>query len=217
MLNPIKYMAAMLLTFISSAALAIPSSSLTGNGVIWTLSVDAKNANQASFTLSADVGGATLDDAYLHEFSLKNFGSSASISNLSAPAGTWAWQNEGLAATGCKDNGTYDALCVYNTSDFMDAPSTASDFLFSFDITLDVDDLFPELVHFKVRWVAADDNHRRRGAHDDDGFTKVGGLISDNFHLGYVPPVTDEIPEPAILGLLVIGLSGMVALRKLKR
>lgn len=206
MLNPVKYMAVTLLIFISSAAFAIPSGSLTGNGVIWTLSVDTMNANVASFTLSADVSGSTLGEAYLHEFGLKNFGSNASISNLSAPAGTWGWKNKGLAANGCKGNGTYDALCAYNTGDFMNAPSTASDFAFSFDITLDVDDLFPELAHFKVRWVAEDDDHHGHG------YTKVGSLISDDFSLATVT----DIPEPAILGLFAIGLSGMFALRRFK-
>ncbi|MCG6938674.1 MAG: PEP-CTERM sorting domain-containing protein [Gammaproteobacteria bacterium] len=216
MFNLVKFIAVMLPAFFTAGAFAIPSSTLTGNGVIWTLNVNSINANVASFTLSADVSGSTLGNANLHEFSLKNFGSSASISNLIAPAGTWDWQNEGLSSNGCKDNGTSDALCVYNTDDFLDAPSTASDFQFTFDVSLDVGDLFPELIHFKVRWVEGDDHshHGRHRGHDNDykPYAKVGSLISDDFNIAYVTS-TDEVPEPAIPGLFAIGLAGMIALR----
>ena len=139
MLNLIKLMAVMaLVTFSASVfaiptttfAFAIPTTTLRGDGVIWTLSVTTTD-NLGSFTLSADVSGADslLEDAYLHEFSLKNFGSDAMISNIiTTSTGTWDGLNEGLAANGCKGKGTYDALCVYNTGGFMDAPSTGSDF-----------------------------------------------------------------------------------------
>ena len=192
----LKLIMAVAVAAFSASVFAIPTTSLTGDGVVWTLS-GAEVGNVGSFALSADVSGSTLGDAYLHEFSLKNYGSNASISNLVAPAGSWDWMNEGLAAKGCKGNGTSDALCVYNTGDFMDAPSTALDFMFTFDVTLNSGDLFPELTHFKVRWVKDD---------GDGSYTKVGGLISDDFGT--------DVPEPGMIGLLAIGLLGMVAARR---
>jgi len=189
-----KLIMAVAMAAFSASAVAIPTT-LTGDGVIWTLS-GTEAGNVGSFSLSADVSGSTLGDAYLHEFSLKNYGSSTSISNLVAPAGSWDWVNEGVNGKGCKGNGTYDALCVYNTGDFKDAPSTALDFMFTFDVTLGDGDLFPDLTHFKVRWVKDD---------GDGSYTKVGSLISDDFGI---------VPEPGMVALLAIGLLGMVVTRR---
>jgi len=175
---------------------AVPIS-VTGNGIVWTLSGDAKPGvdTSGSFTLSADVSGWTEGPGtwYLSEFSLKNFGSDATMSNLVAPAGSWNWVNEGLNANGCKTNGTSDALCAFNDGTVTSAPSTSSDFLFSFTVSLT--DFFPDYTHLKVRWV------------DEDG-KKVGDLISKDI---------TWVPAPAILGVMGIGLIGMVLSSGLRR
>lgn len=198
----------MALATFSASALAIPST-LTGNGIVWTFdgTIDSGDSSKGSFSLSADVSGSTLGAStyYLHEFSLKNFGSSASISNLVAPAGTWNWVNAGLNANGCKTNNTSDALCVFNSGAYYDAPSAAADFTFTFDISLTSGDLFPELAHFKVRWV--------EGISDTE-FRKVGDLISDDFTWNCSGACINTVPEPGIVGLLTVGLLGMVAARR---
>lgn len=179
---------------------AIPTTTVTGNGVNWTLSSTAVSGvdSSGSFTLVVDATGWNLGGtAYLTEFSLKNFGSTAMISNLTLlpSAGTWDWANEGLNAKGCKDNGTYDALCIFNTDSYVTGtgpttgPSTGTIFTFSFDITLD--DVFPELTHLKVRWVDADGE-------------KTGSLISEDISWTDV-----SVPEPGILALLALGLIGI--------
>jgi len=179
---------------ISTPAAAIPSS-VVGDGIIWSLdSTVVPGATSASFTLSVDVSGwtdpANTGIAYLSEFSLKNFDSSATISNLVAPTGSWDWINEGLNADGCKDIGTPDALCIMNTGAIMDAPSTASNFTFTFDIALE--DVFPDEVHLKVHWVDADGN-------------KIGSLISRDL----------DVPEPGVLLLMSLGLAGLCLRQKL--
>ncbi len=179
-------------------AYAVPTS-VTGNGIIWTLAGDAipGTSTTGSFTLSVDVSSSTLGTAYLAEFSLKNFGSTASIPILVAPAGTWDWVNEGLNANGCKTNGTADALCVFKDELIFSTtpPDTASDFSFSFDITLT--DFFPEFTHLKVRWLNSNGG-------------KVGDLISEDI-------TWTSVPEPSILALLGIGIAGLVNLRRLRK
>jgi len=198
----IRLIGVMLLATFSASVLAIPTS-VTGDGIVWTLN-GATSSNTGSFTLSADVSGAVSPLSpgtfYLSEFSLKNFGSAASVSNLIAPAGSWNWMNQGLNANGCKTktNGTYDALCVFNTGSVANAPSTSADFSFTFDIALAVGDVFPEYTHLKVRWV-------------DENGNKVGDLISKDiaWHV-------TTVPEPGVVALLAIGLIGIVAVRRKK-
>jgi len=204
-----KLLTAMALAAFCTSAAAIPTT-LEGNGIIWTFdgAIDPDDSSTGSFTLSADIDGSTLGDEtyFLSEFSLKNFGSTASISNLVSPAGTWDWVNAGLNANGCKNNSTADALCASNTGNFYDAPSTAADFSFSFDITLDAGDLFPELAHFKVRWVQG---------FDDGTSGKVGDLISDDFAWNPCTENCDtDVPEPGMVALLAIGLLGVVVARR---
>lgn len=180
-------------------AYAIPNT-VTGNGVTWTLSSTAIPGvdTTGSFTLEVDATGWDLGGpAYLTEFSLKNFGSSAMISNLTLlpSAGHWDWENNGLNAQGCKDNGAYDALCIFNTDSYSTGtgpttgPATGTTFTFSFDIALD--DVFPDFTHLKVRWVDADGD-------------KVGSLISKD-----ISWIDVDVPEPGILALLALGLIGI--------
>lgn len=176
---------------------AVPIS-VTGNGIVWTLSGDAVPGvdTSGSFTLSINTTGSTFTQtAYLAEFSLKNFGSGATLSNLVGPAGTsWSVVNQGLNADGCKTNDTADALCVYNNAlPTPTSPSDASNFLFTFDITLS--SVFPDFTHLKVRWVDAQGD-------------KIGDLISKDIAW---------VPAPAILGIMGIGLLGMVASSGLRR
>lgn len=200
MKNVIRLIGVMVLATFSASVLAIPTS-VTGDGIVWTLN-GTTSSNTGSFTLSADVSGAVSPlnpgTFYLSEFSLKNFGSAATVSNLVAPVGSWNWKNEGLNASGCKTNGTYDALCVFNTGSVASAPSTAADFTFTFDIGLAVGDVFPEYTHLKVRWV-------------DENGSKVGDLISKDiaWHV-------TTVPEPGVVALLAIGLIGIVAVRRKK-
>ena len=166
------------------------------NGVLWTLTGDATPGvdSSGSFTLTADVTGWDLGfTAYLAEFSLKNFGADATLSNLVTPEGTtWEVLNAGLSAEGCKTNSTADALCVYNNTLPLIGPSTDSGiFSFTFDIDL-MGGLMPDFTHLKVRWVDADGN-------------KVGDLISQDI---------TWVPEPGMVGLLAIGLIGMVVTRR---
>jgi hypothetical protein len=202
MKNVIKLMSAMVLAVFSASVFAIPMS-VTGDGIVWTLG-GSTTSNTGSFTLSVDVSGAVspLDSGpfYLSAFSLKNFGSAATISSLSAPIESWDSVNEGLKGKGCKTNGTYDALCVSNDGSVTGAPSTLADFSFSFVITLAGGDLFPEdYTHLKVRWVDADGK-------------KVGDLISQD--IAWEP---NTIPEPSIVALLGIGLIGMGAAARRKK
>ena len=168
------------------------------NGVLWTLTGDAAPGvdSSGSFTLTADVTGWDLGfTAYLAEFSLKNFGADATLSNLVAPAETtWSVLNAGLNANGCKTTKTTDdALCVYNETQPLIGPSTDSGiFSFTFDIDL-MGGLMPDFTHLKVRWV-------------DAGGNKVGDLISQD--------IAWSVPEPGMVGLLAIGLIGMVVTRR---
>lgn len=209
MANQVKYIFVSLLSLFVSSVQAIPSASLTSDGVTWTLNIDSMTNNVASFSLFADVGNSTLGNAYLHEFGLSSFGSGASLSNLNVPAGSWAWKNDIIAGQGCQDNGTYDALCVYNTGSFMSAPSTGADFMFSFNVNLGVNDLFSDMIHFKVRWVAK--NKQKPGE-----YKKVGNLISESFDFnpGPDPEPPIKIPEPGILGLLATGMLAMFAVSR---
>jgi len=181
----------MLVMLLNLPAYAVPTS-VSANGVIWTLSGDAIPgvSTTGSFTLTADTTGWDLGGtAYLVGFSLKNFGSAATISSLTAPSGTWDWVNEGLKGKGCKSNGTFDALCVFNNGSHLSSPSTADNtFSFTFDITLD--DVFPDFTHLKVNWMNPDGKY-------------VGDLISQDI---------TWVPEPGIVlllasGLLLIGVS----------
>lgn len=171
-------------------AYAVPTS-VTGDGIVWTLTGNALPgvSTSGSFTLSVDVSGRTAPlvpgPYYLAGFSLKNFGADASISNLVAPTGTWGWTNAGINATGCKTETTGDALCVENAGAVTNAPSTLSNFEFTFDIALS--DVFPDFTHLKVRWVDADGK-------------KVGDLISKDIAW---------VPVPSVLSLVGLGLLGI--------
>jgi len=167
------------------------------NGVLWTLNGDATPGvdTSGSFTLTADVSGWDLGGtAYLAEFSLKNFGSSATIENLVAPAGTWGWVNQGLNSKGCKDlkSATADALCIFNDGTLTDGPST-EDGIFKFTFDIGLNEVFPDFAHLKVRWV-------------DTKGKKIGDLISQD--------IAWSVPEPGMVGLLAIGLLGMVVARR---
>lgn len=184
---------------ISVSAYAVPISLFKNtNGVLWTFNGDATPGvdTSGSFTLTADVSGWDLaGTAYLAEFSLKNFGADATLSNLVAPAGTtWSVLNAGLNGNGCKTKSTDDALCVYNETQPLVGPGTdiiGGVFSFTFDIDL-MGGLFPDFAHLKVRWVDANGN-------------KVGDLVSQDIAW---------VPEPGMVGLLAIGLIGMVATRR---
>ena len=200
---------------ISVSAYAVPTSLFKNtpgdlnewstNGVLWTLTGDATPGvdSSGSFTLTADVTGWDLGiTAYLAEFSLKNFGADATLSNLVAPgAATWSVLNAGLNSKGCKNNKTVgDALCVYyNDTQALVDPSTSTDssisgsdtFSFTFDLDL-IGGLMPDFTHLKVRWVDAKGKN-------------VGDLISQDI---------TWVPEPGMLGLLAIGLLGMVVTRR---
>ena len=185
----------------STNAFAIPTT-VTGDGVEWTLS-GTTSGNTGTFLLAADVSGAVSPLSpgtfYLDAFSLKNFGkTTATLSSLVATHGSsWDWVNEGLESKGCKTNGTDDALCIFNNSgDIFDAPSTAANFAFAFDITLSSGDLFPDYTHLKVRWV-------------DENGEKVGDLISKDI-------TWRKVPEPGVVALLAIGLISMVVVRRKK-
>ncbi len=158
------------------------------NGISWTLSSDVEPGvdNTGTFYLTADVSDWDIGTTgYLSEFSLKNFGSDASAS-----ATGWTVTNAGLSGKGCKSKTTGDALCFTN-NDVLNGPSTANDFVISFDIT--VDDVFPDFTHFKVRWV------------DEDG-DKIGDLISQD--------ISYDVPEPGVAGLLAMGLIGIALVRR---
>jgi hypothetical protein len=135
-----------------------------------------------------DLGGT----AYLTDFSIKNFGSATTGSNLSLSSGTWGnnFVNEGLNSMGCKTNGpTADALCTSNGGAVTSGPATGTMFSFTFDLSLA--SVFPDTVHLKVRWADSTDKH-------------VGDLISQDFN-GDVP----DVPEPGTLALLGLGLFGI--------
>lgn len=182
---------------VSTSAMAIPMNTVESDGVVWTLTGDAIPgvSTTGSFTLDVDATGWVGDVAYLAEFSLKNFGSDATITSLVAPSGTWSWENEGLNADGCKSNGTADALCVTKTPPLNTSPMSGTTFSFMFDISLT--DVFPDYTHLKVRWIDPNVNAPH-----------VGDLISQDISW------REDVPEPSVLALLGFGLVGIAVSRR---
>jgi hypothetical protein len=226
-----------LLLFSSGLATQSQAGVITANGIQWELTSSATPGvdSTGTFTLAATLNPGWDGDntAWLGAFSLQNFGSGVAINGgvISSDGGLWDWTNEGLAAKGCKTNGTDDALCVYlaglppallpdpKTGNVNEdalggaSPNTGAPFSFTFTVT--ADDPFPEFLHLKVNWWE-EVCKTKKGVTTCDGWKKAKSLISDGISYNPDSPDTDPnpVPIPGTFLLLGLGLASLGASRR---
>jgi hypothetical protein len=224
-----------LLLFSSGLATQSQAGVITANGIQWELTSSATPEvdSTGTFTLAATLNPGWDGDntAWLGAFSLQNFGSGVAINGgvISSDGGLWDWTNEGMAAKGCKTNGTDDALCVYLAASLPGSgnvdeaalggasPNTGDPFSFTFTVT--ADNPFPEFLHLKVNWWE-EVCKTKQGVTTCDGWKKTESLISEG--ISYNPdspdtdpnPDPDPVPIPGTLLLLGLGLASLGASRR---
>lgn len=184
-------------------------------GTAWSLTYDSAALPDTDplhetyrVTLSVDTNGYTGTGKYIDQVAIKVSSSVFAASLVDAPGGASMWQlvQGGLAANGCRDNGS-SFECVNSTSSLNGGKGVVInpspdlggiDYAWVFDITVNNGGLFspPKDASVKARFV-------------DANGSKVGDLVSEHVALSAVP-----LPGTFSMVLAGLGVLAGIARRK---